>query len=52
MNETTALILFALFLLAAIVIAVRWFLKEYKDDDYVKSDEYLLDSFYDIKGDF
>lgn len=48
MNETLAIAIWTLGVIAFIVIAVRWFLAEYKEDDYIKPKKQIFDDFYTL----
>jgi ABC-type Fe3+ transport system permease subunit len=46
MNEVTVIAIWTLAVVALIAIAVRWFTKAYKNDEYINSKDYMFDDFY------
>jgi len=49
MNETFVITLFVLAVVTFIVITVRWWFRPYKDDDYIKDTDYVIDDFYTFR---
>lgn len=48
MNETIAVTIWIVATVAFIVTVVRWFLKEERDSDYIKTERFIFDDFYSL----
>lgn len=46
MNETITITLIGLIAVTFMVVAIVWRAKKYKDDDYIRKNNYVIDDFY------
>jgi len=46
MKEAIVIALFILAVVTLVVVTVVWWLKAYKNDDYIRNDDYVITDFY------